>query len=238
LEHLNEILETEGHTNEEIDMAFHGFIRELFCWEEKRNLIDEIACPVNRFLICLCIEKQGKGFLHVREIGDDRLEALLALDRGRRPGRALKLDDVAVPLARLGEPGAGKPALEIEVGRNAGDEEGFICCVDVAIGQENRNAGLLRLAEHLIPTGDDNRRDDDGVDLLGDERPNSLELLLFLALGVGEFEVDSFLLRLFLHVLGKGRAPIALVADLRKADGDREGRRPGDHEAQADGSAP
>jgi hypothetical protein len=62
-------------------------------------------------------------------------------------------------------------------------------------------------------------------------------LLLFLALGVGEFEVDSLFLRLFLHVLGKGRPPVALVADLRKADGDREGRRSGDHEAQADGGA-
>jgi hypothetical protein len=106
------------------------------------------------------------------------------------------------------------PAFEIEVSGNAGDEEGFIRRVDVAVGEENRDAGLLGLAEHLIPTGDDHRRDDDRVDLLGDERANRLELLLFLPLGVGEFEVDSFLLRLFLHVLGKGRAPVALIADL------------------------
>ena len=87
------------------------------------------------------------------------------------------------------------------------------------------NAGLLGLFEHLIPAGDDDRRDDDRVDLLGDERANRLQLLFFLALRVGEFEVDAFLLRLFLHVLGEGRTPVAFVAHLREADRDGERRR-------------
>ena len=84
--------------------------------------------------------------LHVREEGDDRLEPFLALYRRRGADGALQLDDVAVALARLGEPRASEPALEIEVGRNAGDEEGFICCVDVAVGQEDRNAGFFASA--------------------------------------------------------------------------------------------
>ena len=70
------------------------------------------------------------------------------------------------------------------------------------------------LREHLIPTGDDHRRDDDRVDFLGDERTDGFELLFFLPLGVGEFEVDPLLLRFFLHVLGPRGAPVALIADL------------------------
>ena len=68
--------------------------------------------------------------------------------------------------------------------------------------------------KNLIPAGDDDRGDDDGVDLLGDEGAHGGQLRFFLALGVGEFEVDAFLLGFFLHVLGEGRAPVAFVADL------------------------
>ena len=103
-----------------------------------------------------------------------------------------------------------------------------------------RNTGMpafLASCEHLIPAGDDDRRDDDRVDLLRDEGAHGLELLFFLALGVGELEVDAFLLRLFLHVLGERRTPVAFVADLREADRDGEGRRAHQHQRRANRSA-
>ena len=68
LKYLNKILKTKDYINEKINKAFYEFIRKLFCWKEKRNLIDEIACSVHWFLICLYIERQGKEFIYIKKI--------------------------------------------------------------------------------------------------------------------------------------------------------------------------
>ena len=69
LDHLAEILAQENHTEETIDPAFHEAVKALFCWQEPRRLIDEMACPVQRFLVCSSIEKSGKGFINAKEVG-------------------------------------------------------------------------------------------------------------------------------------------------------------------------
>src|SRR5262249_12429907 len=79
--------------------------------------------------------------LHLGEVADHGFETLLALDRRRRAGGALQFDDLAIALARLRQPGAGQLALEVEVGGDAGDEQRLVGDVDVAIGQEHRDAG-------------------------------------------------------------------------------------------------
>ena len=61
-------MKTKDYINKKIDKAFHEFIRKLFCWKEKRNLINEIAYFMHQFLICLCIERQRKEFIHMKKI--------------------------------------------------------------------------------------------------------------------------------------------------------------------------
>ena len=41
---------------------------ELFCWIESRNYISELACPVQRFLVAICLQKDGMGFINVRDV--------------------------------------------------------------------------------------------------------------------------------------------------------------------------
>lgn len=49
--------------------GFHNAMMELFLWEENERLLGEMACPVQRFLMCASIHKRGKGFMHVRDVG-------------------------------------------------------------------------------------------------------------------------------------------------------------------------
>src|SRR5438876_12218493 len=57
-----------NHRTETIDPAFHEAIKELFCWQESRRLLSDMACPVQRFLVVLCLRKGGEGFINVRDI--------------------------------------------------------------------------------------------------------------------------------------------------------------------------
>src|ERR1700726_4057068 len=41
---------------------------ELFCWIETRNYISELACSVQRFLVAVCLQKDGMGFINVRDV--------------------------------------------------------------------------------------------------------------------------------------------------------------------------
>jgi len=52
----------------ELDDIFHQTIMELFCWRERRSLLDEIDCPVQRFLMVVCLRREGNGFIPVRDI--------------------------------------------------------------------------------------------------------------------------------------------------------------------------
>lgn len=69
LDDLNGILTSEQVDSEVLLNEFHKAIMELFFWEEKNRLLEEMGCPVQRFLICASLTKGGKGFVHVREIG-------------------------------------------------------------------------------------------------------------------------------------------------------------------------
>ena len=69
LERLIKLLESNTETNiTELDDLFHQVIRELFCWSESKRLLEEVDCPVQRFLMVACLRKEGNGFIHVREI--------------------------------------------------------------------------------------------------------------------------------------------------------------------------
>ena len=68
LEELNDVLNDKNTTKKEMDIAFHACIKEMFCRQESRKLLDEMACPVQRFLVVLCLRKTGNGFINVREI--------------------------------------------------------------------------------------------------------------------------------------------------------------------------
>ena len=69
LDDLKTLLSTEDAVSESILEAFHKAIMALFFWEEKDRMLEEMACPVQRFLICASLARGGKGFIHVREIG-------------------------------------------------------------------------------------------------------------------------------------------------------------------------
>lgn len=68
LEQLDEELNSENGNVETLDKAFHMAIRKLFCWHEPRRLLSDMDCPVQRFLVVLCLRKEGEGFINVRDI--------------------------------------------------------------------------------------------------------------------------------------------------------------------------
>jgi hypothetical protein len=67
LQRLETILDTE-EDSETLDEELHEILMELFCWIELRNYISELACPVQKFLIAICLQKDGMGFVNVRDI--------------------------------------------------------------------------------------------------------------------------------------------------------------------------
>jgi len=38
-----------------LDEVFHQTIKELFCWTESKKLLEEVECPVQRFLTCILL---------------------------------------------------------------------------------------------------------------------------------------------------------------------------------------
>ena len=68
LDNLRTLLNNENDGNILLDTAFHQTVKELFCWVELRKLLDEMDCPVQRFLVVRCIRKQGDGFINMRDI--------------------------------------------------------------------------------------------------------------------------------------------------------------------------
>ena len=66
--HLKEGLD-KGLGDEEMDERFHAMLKAVFFWHESHRLIDELDCPVQRFLVYASIEKGGHGFISVRKIG-------------------------------------------------------------------------------------------------------------------------------------------------------------------------
>ena len=68
LRNLIALVESGVEDMEVLNDAFHEAVKGLFCWTESRKLLEEIACPVQRFLMSVCLRKEGKGFIHVRDI--------------------------------------------------------------------------------------------------------------------------------------------------------------------------
>ena len=68
LEQLDEVLNSENGDIDTLDKAFHMAIRALFCWHEPRRLLSDMDCPIQRFLVVLCLRKEGEGFINVRDI--------------------------------------------------------------------------------------------------------------------------------------------------------------------------
>jgi len=59
LENLRTLINNGNNDEILLDTAFHKAVKELFCWMETRKLLDEIAYPVQRFLVVRCIRKKG-----------------------------------------------------------------------------------------------------------------------------------------------------------------------------------
>ena len=51
-----------------LDDRFHDMAKSLFCWIKTQGILEESECAVQRFLIVLCMRKEGRGFINVREI--------------------------------------------------------------------------------------------------------------------------------------------------------------------------
>jgi hypothetical protein len=68
LEELDNLLSYEEHDESNLDNIFHETLMKLFCWTERRSMLDEIDCPVQRFLMVACLRKDGNGFITVRDI--------------------------------------------------------------------------------------------------------------------------------------------------------------------------
>ena len=59
----------EGLGDEEMDERFHAMLTTLFFQHEAHQLMDELDCPVQRFLVYASVAPGGTGFISVREIG-------------------------------------------------------------------------------------------------------------------------------------------------------------------------
>ena len=158
--------------------------------------------------------------LHLRMRLDRFLEALLAIDRRRRAGRALQLDDLRLAARLLREPFAGHLPLGHKIRRDERGVKRLIRHAHAAIDEHHGNFRLLRFAQHRLPARLDDRREDDRIDALRDEAAHRLDLVLLFALRVGEFEVHAALLAFAFDRLRLRRAPRALRADLRETDGE------------------
>ena len=70
LRHLMYLLESNSAEviDTDLDEAFHETIKEFFCWTESKKLLEEVDCPVQRFLMVVCLRNEGNDFIHVRDI--------------------------------------------------------------------------------------------------------------------------------------------------------------------------
>ena len=70
LRELNDRLGAEIQPEDlpDFEDAFHQTLKAFFFWKESRSMLDEIHCPVQRFLMALCLRKEGNGFIPVRDI--------------------------------------------------------------------------------------------------------------------------------------------------------------------------
>ena len=99
LRDLMQLLESDAEDIVSLDEVFHQTIKELFCWTESKRLLEEVDCPVQRFLMVICLRREGNGFIHVREIPPliakltYCIRATVFTELLRREGQELRLED-------------------------------------------------------------------------------------------------------------------------------------------------
>ena len=82
-----------------LDDVFYETIKELFFWTESRKLLDEVECPVQRFLMVVCLREEGNGFIHVKDITPliaklmYCIRATVFTELMKREGQELRLED-------------------------------------------------------------------------------------------------------------------------------------------------
>ena len=141
----------------------------------------------------------------------------------------MQLDDAAGLAGHfLGQPLAGHAALVDEVGGDGGEVEA-VGRVHGPVEQDHGDLGVGGLLQHFVPAVGDDGGQKDGIDTLGDEAPDRLDLVFLLLLGVGELEVDPPLLGFLPGHRGLGGAPAGFGTDLAEADG-----QIGGHEGSGD----
>src|SRR5215204_5414904 len=139
----------------------------------------------------------GGNDLHVRVLLELLLEALGAVDGDRGTGCSLEHGNLAFLIGEVGQEVSGLLSLLEEVRAH----EGYVVLARrsrrLAVNQEDRHPGLIRGVERGIHTFLKERRDDNGVHVLGDHVPYVGDLLRGLRVGVGIYELlDIPLIRL------------------------------------------
>ena len=67
LQELSDALESNENSSV-LDKAFHKVLKAFFCWIERRKLMEELECPVQMFLLVLCLRRDGNGFVNAQEV--------------------------------------------------------------------------------------------------------------------------------------------------------------------------
>jgi len=97
LDEIRDLLNTRDYTN--LDTLLHETLKELFCWRESRTLLDEIHCPVQRFLMVVCLRREGNGFIPVHDITPliaklmYSIRATVYMELMKREGTELQLEN-------------------------------------------------------------------------------------------------------------------------------------------------
>ena len=101
---MNKLRQLRGLLDSDTDVinleeVFHQTIKELFCWTESKKLLEEVECPVQRFLMVACLRDEGNGFIHIKDITPliakliYCIRATVFTELMRREGQELRLED-------------------------------------------------------------------------------------------------------------------------------------------------
>ena len=142
---------------------------------------------VEDLLLALILLPAGEDLmrdLHVRELGERALEALVAIAVGRGAGGAAHIDDVALAADLLEQPlgaeiGVFFLVVRDDVGRRLGDG---------LVDGDDDDAGVGRFLERRIDARRIGRVDDDGVDAGADQVADVLELAGGVGVAVGDVQ--------------------------------------------------
>ncbi|SCQ63384.1 Hypothetical protein PFR_JS9-2_1750 [Propionibacterium freudenreichii] len=154
--------------------------------------------------------------------GHHRIPALVAVVHHGQAGRPLQ-HDVLGALGELLDGPVGRALGDGDVVR--GDARGIqrgVVGLNATVQQEDRDLGLLRTVQHVLPAGGLGGRQQDRVDTLIDERGHGGDLgRLVAVVRRGVLQVDAIVLAEgVLDVRLVRRAPAALGTNCHKADGE------------------